>query len=78
VVQQDFQIFEARIIVGENVAFTIATVAMGEKLMQIADSLGPDRPVPLLDCPPETFGDVVLIRPGHPSPQQWRSDRRSQ
>ena len=41
------------VIVGENVAFTIATVAMGEKLMQIADPLGPDCPVLLFDCPPE-------------------------
>jgi hypothetical protein len=31
--QQDFQVFQAGVIVWENVAFTIAAVAAGEKLI---------------------------------------------
>jgi hypothetical protein len=51
--QKNFQVFEAGVIVWENVAFTIAAVAPGEKVIQIADPLFANRPVPLFNCAPE-------------------------
>jgi hypothetical protein len=43
--QQDFQVFQAGVIVWEGIAFTIAAVAAAKELIQVSNPLGPDCPV---------------------------------
>jgi len=63
--QQDFQVFQAGVIVWENVAFTIAAVAVSEKLIQVSDPLSTDCSVLPFNCSPEQFGDAAVVGLGH-------------
>jgi hypothetical protein len=51
--QQDFQVFQAGVIVWEGVAFTTAAVAAGKKLIQVSNPLGPDCSVLPFNCASE-------------------------